>query len=282
MAGQSSSRAPRETRGWSADFFERLIDVGFVVAASDYRFSDEAPFPAQLDDVLEALRWLGEHTGDLGVDAPAGAVGRIRRWPPRRPRRPGAGGAPVNGVVAWYPITDLLALDQEATDTFEAHLLGGPIGERTELARRASPVTYVRADAPPFLLQHGEADTWVPFDQSLRLADALRAPGGSVKLEVVPGADHFFEGADPEPISARPRLPATRQTPSSHDLEARDGRAAAAHRAGPRDGWRRQGRSPARVRQAHHPRARRPGGRPRLVRRDRHHRRRRNYDETGS
>ena len=61
----------------------------------------------------------------------------------------------------------------------------------------------VRAGAPPFLLQHGDADTWVPVDQSIRLADALRGAGGSVELEVVPGADHFFEGADPEPIFER-------------------------------------------------------------------------------
>ena len=45
------SRAPRETRDWARGFFERLTDVGFVVAAPDYRLSAEAPFPAQIDDV---------------------------------------------------------------------------------------------------------------------------------------------------------------------------------------------------------------------------------------
>jgi dipeptidyl aminopeptidase/acylaminoacyl peptidase len=101
----------------------------------------------------------------------------------------------VAGVVCWYPITDLLALDTASTDSFEAQLLGGPIGERGDLARAASPVTHVHAAAPPFLLQHGEADTWVPCDQSVRLADRLRAVGASVELETVPGADHFFAGA---------------------------------------------------------------------------------------
>ena len=190
------SRAPRETREWSPSFFERLTDAGFVVAASDYRFSDEALFPAQLDDVLEAVRWLGEHASNLGVDPTrlglwgASAGGHLAALAALAPDAP-----PVNGVVAWYPITDLLALDQDATDTFEAHLLGGPIGQRTELARRASPVTYVRADAPPFLLQHGEADTWVPCAQSRRLAEALQGAGAMVELQTVPNADHFFEGA---------------------------------------------------------------------------------------
>ena len=111
---------------------------------------------------------------------------------------------PVAGVVCWYPITDLPALDHAADDTFEAHLLGGPIGQHLDLARAASPVTHVRGDAPPFLLQHGEDDTWVPHDQSVRLAEALRAAGAPVELESVPGADHFFAGApDVEAIFER-------------------------------------------------------------------------------
>ena len=198
------SRAPRETRGWDRGFFERIVDAGFVVAAPDYRFSGEAVFPAQRDDVVEALRWLVDHAAELGTD-PA----RLLVW--------GASGGgllaalaglvadapPVAGVVCWYPVTDLPALDLAETGTYEAHLVGGPVGEHLDLARAASPAQQVRAGAPPFLLQHGDADTWVPVDQSLRLADALRAAGGSVELEVVPGADHFFEGADPEPIFER-------------------------------------------------------------------------------
>ena len=190
------SRAPRETREWSPGFFERLTDAGFVVAASDYRFSAEATFPAQLDDVLEAVRWLHAHGAELGADPArlalwgASAGGHLAALAALVPGAP-----PVAGVVAWYPITDLLALDQDATDTYEAHLLGGPIGAHPELAQRASPVTYVRADAPPFLLQHGEADTWVPCDQSLRLAAALQEAGAMVELQTVAGANHFFEGA---------------------------------------------------------------------------------------
>lgn len=198
------SRAPRETRGWGRGFFERIVDAGFVVAAPDYRFSGEAVFPAQRDDVVEALRWLVDHAAELGTDPD-----RLLVW--------GASGGgllaalaglvadapPVAGVVCWYPVTDLPALDLAETGSYEAHLVGGPVGEHLDLARAASPAQQVRAGAPPFLLQHGDADTWVPVDQSLRLADALRAAGGSVELEVVPGADHFFEGADPEPIFER-------------------------------------------------------------------------------
>jgi acetyl esterase/lipase len=199
------SRAPRETRDWARAFFERLTDAGFVVAAPDYRLSAEAVFPAQIDDVVEALRWLHDHAGELGAVASrtylwgASAGGHLAALAALA-----AGAPPVAGVVCWYPITDLPALDHAAGDTFEAHLLGGPIGQHLDLARAASPVTHVRGDAPPFLLQHGEDDTWVPHDQSVRLADALRAAGAPVELESVPGADHFFGGApDVEAIFER-------------------------------------------------------------------------------
>ena len=209
------SRAPRETREWDRGFFERLTDAGFVVAAPDYRLSAEARFPAQIDDVLEALRWLHEHAGELGI-----VPDRTHVWGASAGGLLAALAALVAGapeiarVVYWYPITDLLALDQTADDTFEAHLLGGPIGQHTDLARSASPVTHVRGDAPPFLLQHGEDDTCVPHDQSVRLADALRATGAPVELESVPGADHFFAGAaDVEAIFERALAFLTHQGP---------------------------------------------------------------------
>ena len=129
------SRAPRETRPWDPGFFERLTTAGFVVAAPDYRFSGEARFPAQVDDVIEALCWLQAQADALGIDSrrtylwgcsAGGAVAAMAAL---------VDGAPtIAGAVCAYAITDLLALDHEATDTFEAHLLGGAIGEHQELA----------------------------------------------------------------------------------------------------------------------------------------------------
>jgi acetyl esterase/lipase len=199
-------RPPRETRSWDPGFFERLTAAGFVVAAPGYRLSGEAIFPAQRDDVAEALTWLTANATALGADgrplrlwgASAGAhlAALAALTPPP--------GVQVAGAVCWYGIMDLPALDHEATGTFEAHLLGGPIGAHLDTAREASPVSHVHPGAPPFLLQHGNADRMVPCDQSIRLADALRAAGVPVELEIVPGADHFFEGAaDVEPIFDR-------------------------------------------------------------------------------
>jgi dipeptidyl aminopeptidase/acylaminoacyl peptidase len=111
---------------------------------------------------------------------------------------------PVGGALIWYAVSDFTALDLDAADTFEAHLFGGPIGEHLELARAASPVSYVRADAPPFLVQHGEGDTWVPFEQGERLVKALGDVGAPAELDAIPNADHFFGGApDVEAIFER-------------------------------------------------------------------------------
>ena len=65
-----------------------------------------------------------------------------------------------------------------------------------DLARAASPVGHASASAPPALLMHGAADTLVPPAQSVRLAKALAAAGAAAELELVPGASHFWDGAD--------------------------------------------------------------------------------------
>jgi len=65
----------------------------------------------------------------------------------------------------------------------------------------ASAVTRLaHADAPPFLLHHGTADTMAPYDQSVALHDALADAGASVELDSVDGAEHFFEGAGAERV----------------------------------------------------------------------------------
>jgi acetyl esterase/lipase len=199
------SRAPRETRGWDRGVFERLTDAGFAVAAPDYRLSSEAIFPAQRDDVGEAVRWLRQHGDEFGIDVErtflwgASAGGQLAALAALT-----ADANPVAGVVCWYAISDFSALDQTATDSFEAQLLGGPIGEHRDQAAAASPISHVHRQAPPFLLQHGAADSWVPCDQSVRFAERLRGAGVPVELEIMPGADHFFEGApDVEAIFER-------------------------------------------------------------------------------
>lgn len=196
--------SPRETRGWTHSFFERMVDAGFVVVASSYRFSGEALYPAAVNDSIDAARWIDAHVAAFGGDASrqvvfgqsaggylAAAVGLSRVV------------GPVRGVICWYPLTDpgAIADDDPAAD-FPSQWLGAPISTVPELAADASLPNRAHADAPPFLLQHGTADTMAPYDQSIRLHDALTAEGAMCTLETVDGAEHFFGGEPDEAIEA--------------------------------------------------------------------------------
>jgi acetyl esterase/lipase len=170
-----------------ASLCSTLASRGFVVAAVDYRLSGEARFPAQLDDVRAAVAWLRSE-----VDC-----SRTFLWGESAGAHlallAALDGGDVDGVVAWYPPTDLLGLSGDVTR--ETSLLGVSPRDHPALARQASPLSFVRADAPPILLMHGDADDMVPPDQSVRLASALRAAGAPVELELVPGARHMWVDA---------------------------------------------------------------------------------------
>ncbi len=203
---RGSRRHPLPVLG--ADFYDRLAAQGFAVAAIDYRLSGEARFPAPLDDVRAAVGWVGDHGASYGLDA-----GRVFGW------GDSAGGhlallaaltgAKVHGVVAWFPVTDLVGLPSDIAaaggvpdpgpDSREALLLGAPAAAVLNLAREASPLSHASAAAPPVLLMHGADDDLVPPAQSVRLAGALRTAGAAVELELVPGATHFWKGASDVP-----------------------------------------------------------------------------------
>jgi acetyl esterase/lipase len=195
-------RAPRETRAWTRSFWERMVDAGFVVAANDYRFSSEALFPAAVEDTVDALAFLRANASTYGIDASrvvvfgASAGGYLAT-------AVGLGTATeqVQGVIAWYPLTDFSAFaDDSVAAVFPAQFLGGPLSAVPTLVEQARVPRLARADAPPVLLQHGTADTMAPFDQSVRLRDALHNAGAAVELEKVEGADHFFGGSSDDEV----------------------------------------------------------------------------------
>ncbi|MFB4426587.1 alpha/beta hydrolase fold domain-containing protein [Streptomyces sp. QL37] len=209
--GLRDNMGPR-LHSWQPGPFARLVRAGFAVACLDYRLSGEAHFPAQRDDVAAALRWLNTRAEELGVDASRtvlwgeSAGAHLAALAALSARAEGI--APVRGCVCWYVPSDLGALAEDhggrydALDpgTYEARLLGAPAGADPERARAASPVAHVTAQAPPFLLLHGTADTAVPTRQSVRLADALREAGVPVELRLVEGAQHLWMGVPDEQV----------------------------------------------------------------------------------
>jgi acetyl esterase/lipase len=145
--------------------------------------------------VHASVRWLRGRVGELGVDASrivawgksAGAhLAALLGLTGGRRDADGPSGA-VAGVVDWYGAADLTTMAAQAMptaiarsddpDSRESQLLGVPVGEAPELARRASPVNHVHPAAPPFHIAHGGFDRFVPVAQSRQLADSLRGAG---------------------------------------------------------------------------------------------------------
>src|SRR5262249_25389478 len=141
-----------------------LAERGAAVALVEYRFSGEALFPACLHDVKAAVRWLrtfGEHVGvngdAIGVwgESAGGHLATFVALNSNDDRLEGTVGvtgcsSDVLAGVAWYPVTDFLALGPDRTgspdpNTPEALLIGGATRHRREDAAFASPVTHVQS-----------------------------------------------------------------------------------------------------------------------------------------
>jgi len=232
--GERSSLGPI-LDGFSLSPIEQLAEAGFVVASADYRLTDVVTFPAQLIDAKAAVRWLRAHAGDYGVDPEriyawgdsagghlAALTGLTARAPQFGEEHPGpetAVGDDVAAVVAWYPPTDLERMGEQArpdaiaraddSGSRESLLIGAQLGDAPAKARAASPVSYVHADAPPFLLIHGTADRFVPTAQSTGLADALARAGAAVELLLLADADHMWATPDGSSTAAEQATAAT-------------------------------------------------------------------------
>ncbi|MFI5938419.1 alpha/beta hydrolase fold domain-containing protein [Actinoplanes sp. NPDC051494] len=163
-----------------------LVAHGFVTASLTYTLSGEAHWPAPLDDVRAALRWLRAHAGDHGAD-PA----RIGIWGH-------SAGAHLAATVA-LTATGADRVQAVALSAVPADLRGERLDSGNEVARlmgpagdlaEASPVCHVHAAAPPFLIAHGTADAVVPVWQGERLRDTLVAAGAGVRWVPVDGAGH--------------------------------------------------------------------------------------------
>jgi acetyl esterase/lipase len=200
-----------------------LCSRGYAVASVDYRLTTTAIWPAQIQDVKGAVRFLRAHAGTYNLDpdrfaawgtsagghlaamlgtagdVPMATVGNITV-----DLEGSTGGnlgvsSRVQAAVDWYGATDVLQMylyastvDHNDKLSAEGKLLGGAVQQRPELAATANPVTYVSADDPPFLVMHGTIDDTNPFNQSELLVDALRANGVPVTFVPVEGAGHGF------------------------------------------------------------------------------------------
>ncbi|MCL4795391.1 MAG: alpha/beta hydrolase fold domain-containing protein [Bryobacteraceae bacterium] len=173
-----------------------LLDAGYAVASVSYRLSQVAKFPAQIEDVRAAVKWLRTHAKEHGYNA-----ARIAAWGPSAGGHLvallGTSGNDVQAVVDYFGPSDLLRIgdfpsdiDHNAPDSPESQLIGAPIQQRPDLAAKANPIAYITKNAPPFLIVHGDQDRVVPFNQSELLHEALLQAGVESHFIAMRGAGH--------------------------------------------------------------------------------------------
>jgi acetyl esterase/lipase len=177
-------------------FHERMVARGYAVADVDYRLALEAAYPSQLVDVQSAIRWLRHYSGQLGLDPgrfaalgeSAGAHLAMMAG------LAGQGELALQAVVNWYGPAHLTFRDADDPASNLAILLGGPLSERMEFARWASPLHNLHDQAPPLLSVHGTDDDTVPVEHAVLLTEGLRQLGVRADLITADGAGHCFQG----------------------------------------------------------------------------------------
>jgi acetyl esterase/lipase len=181
-----------------------LLARGYLVAAVNYRLAPRYKFPAMIEDVKCAVRFLranaerfsinpekiGAWGGSAGghlvallgtADATAGwDVGQYLEQSSR-----------VQAVVDMYGPTDLTVLFERANPRLMEQVFGTS-DRNSETLQKASPVNWVSSDDPPFLILHGERDPLVPVSQSQIFYEKLRAAGVPATFVIVKNAGHGF------------------------------------------------------------------------------------------
>jgi acetyl esterase/lipase len=192
-----------------------FVQKGYAVASIGYRLSQQAQFPAQIEDCKAAVNWLRANAKKYNLDperigawgassgghlvALLGTSGSVKDLDGKKV--PLDQSSRVQAVVDWFGPTDITKMGggHDAPDSPEAKLIGGPVQENKEKAARANPIAFVTKEAPPFLIMHGDNDPLVPFSQSELLVTALKNAGVDVTFRPVKGAGHggpAFSSAD--------------------------------------------------------------------------------------
>ena len=188
------------------------LKSGYAGASINYRLSQHATFPAQIEDVKAAVRWLRANAETYRLDpdrfaawgssagghlvAMLGTTGDVNEFEVGEHLEVSSR---VQAVVDYYGPTDFLQMDahrlpdglvHDAPDSPESKLVGGPIQEHKDRVAKANPITYVSEDDSPFLIIHGDQDKLVPYQQSVLLKDALEKTGVPVTFYKVEGGGH--------------------------------------------------------------------------------------------
>lgn len=188
----------------------RFVRRGYAVASINYRMSQHAIFPAQIEDCKAAIRWLRANSKEYDIDAERigvwgssagghlvallGTTGNVKEFDKGENLNVSSR---VQAVCDYFGPTDFTKMssfpskmDHDAADSPESKLLGGAVQENKQACQRADPISYVSKDDPPFLIVHGDKDMSVPHNQSQILYEALKKAKVNVRFHTVKGAGH--------------------------------------------------------------------------------------------
>jgi acetyl esterase/lipase len=199
--------------------FLKGLERGYAVVGVNYRLSDEATFPAGLQDIKAAIRWLRANSGQYHLDGDriaacggssggnyaamvclTGRVTELDDLSLGNPEYP----CNVQAAVDWFGPTDFLKMDEQLAesgfgpsdhseaDSPESRYLGEKLSKVPLKVELAIPMTYVHERMPPILIQHGRLDTMVPVQQSMIFVEKLEkyVSHNLFEFDIIEGAGH--------------------------------------------------------------------------------------------
>lgn len=195
-----------------------LVDAGYAVVSINHRSSSDAHYPAQINDVKAAIRFIRANAEKYHLDtsfvgitgfssgghlsAMAGVTNQIMTRTTGNTTidvEGNIGGnlglsSSVDAVVDWFGPVDMARMENCTTvkdgKSPEAALIGGAPAKMPDMVALISPQTYVTPVGPRFLVIHGDADDVVPYCQSERFAKALKDAGRLDQFITVPNGKH--------------------------------------------------------------------------------------------
>lgn len=177
--------------------FEPLSQAGFVWFTINYRLAGQEPWPACLEDVESAIRWVKAHAAEYKVDVKRIALvgesagGHLVSYAGARAQ----GDTEVAAVVPFYAPHDLEIRARARQEVKEGAAKMFQVKTKPDEADfvalgKASPINAVKAGMPPYLLIHGDQDPTVPYEQSTAFQKKMKALGNVCDLISVPGGGH--------------------------------------------------------------------------------------------
>jgi acetyl esterase/lipase len=197
----------------------QFLAKGYAVAAINYRLSQHAVFPAQIEDCKAAVRFLRANAKKYNLNPDAfgawgssagghlvallGTSGDVKELEGKVGDHKDVSSR-VQCVVDFFGPTDLTKMgaqsganskiDHDSPNSPESKLVGGAIQQNKNKAAKANPIEFVTKDDPPVLILHGDMDPLVPLAQSEILLEALKKAEVPAELVVIKGGGHGGAG----------------------------------------------------------------------------------------